>query len=146
MLPNHQDILAEKSENPYLWYRYETDISQSSISFYYTMKLLSHIFISILCLSTFNLAKAQFLNVSGEIRGIPRYPKVGKLPDYEFSCKISIMGMKVLGQDRKIVGTERIQTEAGVLDCYILEETITTKSMMMKDVLNSTMILNTVNW
>jgi hypothetical protein len=79
-------------------------------------------------------AKARFLNVSGETRGIPRYPKVGKLPDYEFRCKISIISMKILGQDRKIVGTERIQTEAGVFDCYILEETITTKSMMMKDV------------
>ena len=114
--------------------------------------------------------KAHLMNVSGEIRGIPRYPKVGKLPDYEFSCKISIMGMKVLGQDRKIVGTEKIQTEAGVFDCFIMEETITTKAMMMKDVekirswyaygigmvkevsydkngkLTSTMVLNTINW
>ena len=114
--------------------------------------------------------KAHLMNVSGEIRGIPRYPKVGKLPDYEFSCKISIMGMKVLGQDRKIVGTEKIQTEAGVFDCFIMEETITTKAMMMKDVekiqswyaygiglvkeitydkngkLISTMILSEVNW
>ena len=96
--------------------------------------------------------------------------KAGKLPDYEFSCKISIMGMKVLGQDRKIVGTEKIQTEAGVFDCFIMEETITTKAMMMKDVekirswyaygigmvkevsydkngkLTSTMVLNTINW
>ena len=114
--------------------------------------------------------KAHLMNVSGEIRGIPRYPKVGKLPDYEFSCKISIMGMKVLGQDRKIVGKEKIQTEAGVFDCFIMEETITTKAMMMKDVekirswyaygigmvkevsydkngkLTSTMVLNTINW
>ena len=107
---------------------------------------------------------------TGEIRGIPRYPKVGKLPDYELSCKISIMSMKVLGQDRKIVGTEKIQTEAGVFDCFIMEETITTKAMMMKEVekirswyaygigmvkeasydkngkLTSTMVLNTINW
>ena len=114
--------------------------------------------------------KSQLLNVSGETRGIPRYPKVGKLPDYEFYCKIAIISMKVLGQDRKIVGTERIQTEAGAFDCFIMEETITTKSMMMKDVekirswyaygiglvkeisydksgkLTSTMVLKTVNW
>ena len=114
--------------------------------------------------------KAQILNVSGEIRGIPRYPKIGKLPDYEFHCKISIISMKVLGENRRIVGTERIQTEAGVFDCFILEETITTKSMMLKDVekirswyaygiglvkevsydksgkLSSTMILKTINW
>lgn len=114
--------------------------------------------------------KAHLINVSGEIRGIPRYPKVGKLPDYELSCKISIMSMKVLGQDRKIVGTEKIQTEAGVFDCFIMEETITTKAMMMKEVekirswyaygigmvkeasydkngkLTSTMVLNTINW
>ena len=78
--------------------------------------------------------------------------------------------MKVLGQDRKIVGTEKIQTEAGVFDCFIMEETITTKAMMMKDVekirswyaygigmvkevsydkngkLTSTIVLNTINW
>ena len=78
--------------------------------------------------------------------------------------------MKVLGENRRIVGTERIQTGAGVFDCFILEETITTKSMMLKDVekirswyaygiglvkevsydksgkLSSTMILKTINW
>lgn len=114
--------------------------------------------------------KNEFIKTSGEIRGIPRYPKVGKLPDYEFHCKVSIMGIKVRGEERKIVGTERIQTKAGAFDCFILEETISTKSMMMKDVekikswysygigmvkeitydkngkLISTMILNEVNW
>ena len=42
--------------------------------------------------------------------------------------------MKVVGEERKIVGTEKIQTEAGSFDCFILEEKITTKFMMMKDV------------
>ena len=78
--------------------------------------------------------------------------------------------MKVLGQDRKIVGTEKIQTEAGVFDCFIMEETITPQAMMMKEVekirswyaygigmvkevsydkngkLTSTMVLKTINW
>ena len=114
--------------------------------------------------------KSEFIKTSGEIRGIPRYPKVGKLPDYEFHSKVSIMGMKVRGENRRIVGTERVQTEAGSFDCYILEETITTKAMMMKDIekikswyaygiglvkeitydkdgkLISTLILNEVNW
>ena len=114
--------------------------------------------------------KNEFIKTSGEIRGIPRYPKVGKLPDYEFHWKVSIMGIKVRGEERRIVGTERIQTKAGAFDCFILEETISTKSMMMKDVekikswyaygiglvkeitydkngkLISTMILNEVNW
>ena len=114
--------------------------------------------------------KSEILKTSGEIRGIPRYPKVGKLSDYEFQSKVSIMGMKVLGQERRIVGTERLQTKAGDFDCFVLEETITTKAMMMKDVekikawyaygiglvkeitydkngkLISTMILNEVNW
>lgn len=114
--------------------------------------------------------KNEFIKTSGDIRGIPRYPKVGKLPDYEFHCKVSIMGIKVRGEERRIVGTERIQTKAGAFDCFILEETISTKSMMMKDVekikswysygiglvkeitydkngkLISTMILNEVNW
>jgi hypothetical protein len=114
--------------------------------------------------------KSEFIKTSGEIRGIPRNPKVGKLPDYEFQCRVSIMGMKVRGEERRIVGTERIQTKAGLFDCFILEETIITKSMMMKEVekikswyaygiglvkeitydnngnLISTMILNEVNW
>ena len=78
--------------------------------------------------------KSRLFNISGEIRGIPRYPKVGKLPDYEFHFKFSIISTKVIGQERRIVGTERIQTEAGTFDCFILEETITTKALMMKDV------------
>jgi hypothetical protein len=78
--------------------------------------------------------KAKLFNINGEIRGIPRYPKVGKLPDYEVKIKFSIMSMKVMGKDRRIVGTERIQTEAGSFDCFIMEETLTTKAMMMKDV------------
>ena len=61
--------------------------------------------------------KSEFIKTSGEIRGIPRYPKVGKLPDYEFTYKVSIMGIKVRGQERRIVGTERIQTKAGAFDC-----------------------------
>ena len=77
--------------------------------------------------------KSQF-KISGEIRGIPRYPKVGTLPDYEFQFKFSIMSMKILGEDRRIIGTERIMTDAGPFDCFIMEETITTKGMMMKDV------------
>lgn len=78
--------------------------------------------------------KSRFAKISGEIRGIPRYPKVGKLPDYEFHFKFTIMNLKVVGQERRIVGTERIQTKAGSFDCFILEETISTKAMMMKEV------------
>ena len=114
--------------------------------------------------------KSRFAKVSGEIRGIPRYPKTGKLPDYEFQFKFTIMNMKVVGEERRIVGTEKIQTEAGLYDCFIMEETISTKALMMKDTekikswysygiglvkeitydkngkLISTMILNEVNW
>ena len=114
--------------------------------------------------------KSEILKTSGEIRGIPRYPEVGKLSDYEFHSRVSIMGMKVRGEERRIVGTERIHTKAGDFDCFVLEETISTKAMMMKDVekikswyaygigqvkemtydkngkLISTMILNEVSW
>ena len=114
--------------------------------------------------------KAHYMNITGEARGIPRYPKVGKLPSYDFYFKMSIMSMKVTGEGRSIVGTERIQTEAGSFDCFIMEETITTKAMLMKDVektkswyaygiglvkeitydkngkLISTMTLNEINW
>ena len=114
--------------------------------------------------------KSQYLNISGDTRGIPRYPKVGKLPDYEFHFKMSIMSMRVSGTERRIVGTETLQTPAGSFDCFILEETITTKITIVKDVervkswyaygiglvkeitydkngnLISTMILNGINW
>ena len=114
--------------------------------------------------------KSEFIKTSGELRGIPRYPEVGKLPDYEFHAKAFLTSMKVRGEERRIVGTERIQTKAGLFDCFILEETISTKAMMMKDIekikswyaygiglvkeitydengkLISTMILNEVNW
>ena len=82
----------------------------------------------------YNEIKSEFFKVSGEMRGIPRYPKVGKLPNYEFQFKFTIMNMKVIGEERRIVGTERIQTEAGSFDCFIMEETISTKAMMMKEV------------
>lgn len=78
--------------------------------------------------------RAELVKVSGGPRGIPRHPEVGKLPDYEFHVKFSIASMKVFGQERRIVGRESIQTKAGVFDCYILEEKITTKAMMMKEV------------
>jgi hypothetical protein len=114
--------------------------------------------------------KSKFIKISGETRGIPRYPKVGKLPDYEFNFRFKILSMKVNGEERRIVGRERIQTEAGSFDCFILEETITIKAMMVKDIekrrswyaygiglvkeitydnngnLISTMILDKINW
>lgn len=74
------------------------------------------------------------LKVSGEMRGIPRYPTVGQLPDYSFQFKLSIFNLKVSGEKRKIVGTEKIVTDAGTFDCFILEETRVTKVMMMKEV------------
>lgn len=110
------------------------------------------------------------LKISGEVRGIPRYPKVGNLPDFEFQIKFSILNMKVTGENRRILGTEKITTNAGTFDCFILEETLTTKAMMMKEVekvkswyaygiglvkeitydkngkLISTIVLNSINW
>ena len=70
----------------------------------------------------------------------------------------------------KLRGTEKIQTEAGSYDCFIMLETISTKASMMKETekikswyaygiglvkevtydkhgkLISTMVLNEVNW
>ena len=80
------------------------------------------------------LNELQSMYTTGEIRGIPRYPKTGKLPDYEFQFKLSIINMKVVGEERRIVGTEKIQTGAGAFDCFIIEEKITSKIMVMKDV------------
>ncbi|MBQ2006179.1 MAG: hypothetical protein II205_01280 [Bacteroidales bacterium] len=110
------------------------------------------------------------IKISGEIRGIPRYPKVGKLPDYEFQMKFSIINMKVNGEQRKISRTEKLTTPAGTFDCFVLEETVTTRAMMQKEVektiswyahgvglvkeasydkngkLQSSTVLNSINW
>ncbi|MBQ5640114.1 MAG: hypothetical protein IIV12_04340 [Bacteroidales bacterium] len=110
------------------------------------------------------------IKISGEIRGIPRYPKVGKLPDYEFQMKFSIINMKVNGEQRKISRIEKLTTPAGTFDCFVLEETVTTRAMMQKEVektiswyahgvglvkeasydkngkLQSSTVLNSINW
>lgn len=112
----------------------------------------------------------KHIEVSGDVRGIPRYPVVGELPDYEFLFRFSIVSMSVKGTQRKICGKEKLTTPAGTFDCFILEETVTTKAMMQKDVektvswyaygvglvkentydkkgrLVSTTILNSINW
>ena len=118
----------------------------------------------------FEKVRSEFYKMSGETRGLPRNPEIGKLLDFEFECKMSIMSMKVTGKDRRVVGKEIIETAAGTFDCFIVEETITTKFMFMKDVektrswyaygiglvkeisydksgkLISTMTLNEINW
>ena len=110
------------------------------------------------------------IKISGEIRGIPRYPMVGKLPDYEFQMKFSIINMKVNGEQRKISRIEKLTTPAGTFDCFVLEETVTTRAMMQKEVektiswyahgvglvkeasydkngkLQSSTVLNNINW
>lgn len=112
----------------------------------------------------------ELITTSGEMRGIPQHPVTGKLPDFEFQFKIAIVNMTISGSKRAITGTERIDTPAGTYDCFILEETITTKAMMTKEVektiswyaygigmvkqetydkkgkLTTTTILNSINW
>lgn len=74
------------------------------------------------------------------------------------------------GEERKITGSEKLQTPAGTFYCFVIEETITSKAMMQKDVekniswyaysiglvkeetydkkgrLVSTTLLNSINW
>lgn len=112
----------------------------------------------------------KLIEISGEVRGIPRYPVIGSLPDYEFVFKLSFVTMTVKGTERKISGKEQLTTPAGTFDCFIMEETVTTKAMMQKEVeknvswyaygvglvkentydkkgrLVSTTILNSINW
>ena len=112
----------------------------------------------------------KLIEISGEVRGIPRYPVIGALPDYEFVFKFSFVTMTVKGTERKISGKERLTTPAGTFDCFIMEETVTTKAMMQKEVektvswyaygvglvkentydkkgkLVSTTLLNSINW
>lgn len=75
----------------------------------------------------------KHIKVSGDIRGIPQYPQVGNLPDFDCQMKFTFISMKVAGEQRKITGKETIQTPAGTFDCFIMEETITTKVMIHKE-------------
>ena len=112
----------------------------------------------------------KLIEKSGEVRGIPRYPVIGALPDYEFVFKFSVVSISVKGTERKITGKEKLTTPAGTFDCFIMEETVTTKAMMQKEVektvswyaygvglvkentfdkkgkLVSTTLLNSINW
>lgn len=83
--------------------------------------------------------KSKF-SFSGEVRGIPRYPKTGPLPDYGFQFRFSIVSVRISGEDRKITGKETLRTPVGDFDCFILEETVTSKAMMHKEV------TKTVSW
>ncbi len=73
------------------------------------------------------------IKISGDIKGIPQYPQVGNLPDFDCQLKFTFINMKVAGEQRKITGKEIIQTPAGTFDCFIMEETITTKVMIHKE-------------
>lgn len=110
------------------------------------------------------------IKISGEVRGMPRYPQAGQLPDYEFNFKFAIINMKVTGSDRRITGTELLHTPVGTYECHVMEETVTMKAMMQKDIekirywyaygiglvkqssydknghLTSTLTLNSINW
>lgn len=80
-----------------------------------------------------DMMRSEF-EVSGEIRGIPRNPEVGKLPKYECKFKVSFFNIKIVCDNRMIVGKEKLVTDAGTFDCFILEETMTTKIMLAKEV------------
>lgn len=109
------------------------------------------------------------IEVSGQVRGVPRYPEVGKLPDYELKIKLLFFNIKIRGKARKITGVETVKTPAGDYECFVLTEDVSTKAMMSTeksrvktwyaygigvvkqenyddDELTSTLLLDTINW
>lgn len=74
------------------------------------------------------------MSVEGECRGIPSDLAAGmQLPDYSFEVKIMFVNTKVSCKDRKVLGTERLTTPAGTFDCFIVEENVNVKSMLMSE-------------
>lgn len=68
------------------------------------------------------------LKIEGECRGIPIKLATGmKLPDYAITFTIAFVKSKIKCYNRKVIGQETINTEAGTFDCYIVEETFETK-------------------
>ena len=78
------------------------------------------------------------MKFTGEVRGVPQYPEVGKLPDYEFRMKLMFVSMTIKGNQRKITGQELVQTPAGDFNCFVLSENITTKAMMQRELQETT--------
>ena len=72
--------------------------------------------------------------VTGECRGIPAELSVGmELPDYEIEIKVMFITSKMGCTDRKVIGRESVTTPAGTFDCFVVEETMTAKAMMVKE-------------
>lgn len=72
--------------------------------------------------------------VSGECRGIPADIYEGmELPDYSIEIKIMFITSKMGCKDRKVIGRESVTTPAGTFDCYVIEETMTAKAMMVNE-------------
>lgn len=76
---------------------------------------------------------AENMKVEGECRGIPSDLHVGQeLPDYEVEITM-VFKAKLSFTDRKVINRETLLTPAGSFDCYIVEETNTSRVMMTKD-------------
>lgn len=74
------------------------------------------------------------VKVSGECRGIPSDLSVGmKLPDYAVEIKVMFINTKMSCRDRLVTGRETITTPAGTFDCYVVEENMSVKSMMVSE-------------
>ena len=72
--------------------------------------------------------------VTGECRGIPAELSVGmELPDYEIEIKVMFITSKMGCRDRKVIGRESVTTTAGTFDCYVVEEELSVKAMMMNE-------------
>lgn len=74
------------------------------------------------------------MRVSGQCRGIPSDISVGDgLPDYGIEIKIMFLTTRMNVKDRRVTGRETITTPAGTFDCYVVEEDLVVKAMMMNE-------------
>ncbi len=74
------------------------------------------------------------VTVSGESRGIPSDISVGMtLPDYGITMKIMFVKVKINVSDRKVSGREKLVTPAGTFDCYVVEEQLSVKAMVVNE-------------
>ena len=65
---------------------------------------------------------------------IPSDLKIGmKLDDYNLRFKLSFITLKIAITERKVIGKEKISTEVGDFDCYIIESFFSSKAMMISE-------------
>lgn len=78
--------------------------------------------------------KVQDLMSKGDASSIPSVLTVGSvIPDGIVDVNVGMMSAKILTSDRKVTDEKTITTPAGSFKCYLIEENLSTKTIISKN-------------